>query len=183
MGLRTARWPGCFLCLLSVAAAIWADEPAATSKPPAPKAKDGQPLNPRGKPNTDSFTDLNARYFVWQDAEGWHLRTASKKGNVVKFEGTIELSEGQFGKLRRIGLEGKGKYADAWQVDAERQKIEFRIFTAGSFDGFDFTVARGMNATVTYDLKIGEKVRSDRVFVGENMKRPAELPLVLAVEP
>jgi hypothetical protein len=155
---------------------------AAESGATLTKAKNGEPLSAKGKPKTDSFTDKAARFFVWNDDDGWHLRTASHNG-VAKFEGTIESSDGQFGKLRPIGLESKGKAADAWQADAARKKIEFRIHTGGSFDGFDFSLPRNDPGTLTFTLKIAEKERPGRVFVGREMQTPAELPLVLPGAP
>ncbi|HUQ72147.1 MAG TPA: hypothetical protein VM165_21655, partial [Planctomycetaceae bacterium] len=63
------------------------------------------------------------------------------------------------------------------------QKIEFRITTAGSFDGFDFTLPKNDPGTLTFTLKIGDKDRPGRVFVGREMQTPTELPLVLAAAP
>lgn len=168
--------------VVGIAALVAAQEPAATNAPKLSVAKSGEPLSAKGKPKTDSFTDKAARYFVWHDDEGWHLRSASNAG-LVKFEGAIESSDGQFGKLRPIGLESKGKNPDVWQADAARKKIEFRIFTAGSFDGFDFSLPRNDSGTLTFTLKIGDKDRPARVFVGREMETPTELPLVLKSAP
>jgi hypothetical protein len=163
--------------LVGLAAAI-----LAADAPKVSTAKGGKSLVATGKPKTESFTDKQARYFLWHDDEGWHIRTASNAGS-VKFEGTIESSTGQFGKLRPVGLEVKGKNPDLWQVDEKRQKIEFRITTSGSFDGFDFSLPKNDSGTLTFTLKIGDKERPGRVFVGREMQTPAELPLVLAGAP
>lgn len=174
-----SRFAGWLLVGLSTLA--FAADPAAEA-PKLSVGKDGKPLSPKGTPKTDSFTDKSARYFVWHDDGGWHLRSASNNG-LATFEGTIESSNGQFGKLRAIGLETKGKAADAWQANPERRKIEFRIHTSGSFDGFDFSLPNNDPGTVTFTLKIGDKERPGRVFVGRDMKNPAELPLVLSAAP
>lgn len=130
-------------------------------------------LNPRGKPEQDLVKVKDARYFVWQDSEGWHLRTASKA--TVKFIGSVSLTRGTFGRLRTVGLEKRGRYPDLWEVSPERDRIAFDIFTGGSFDGFDFDV-RGKGATIEYELKISKesKAMPKRIFIGRDNVHPAE---------
>ena len=52
----------------------------------------------------------NARYYIWQTSDGWHVRTAAK--GLTRFTGSLQLKHATFGKLRPIGLEKKGRYPD-----------------------------------------------------------------------
>ncbi len=130
-----------------------------------------KPLDPRGRAD-EKFIKVPVRYYVWHDAEGWHLRTASQKDQVRKFHGKIKLVGGTFNKLREIGLERKGKSADNSKVNAARTEIEFTIFTSGSFDGYDFTINGGKDARVEFALQRGGKERPDEIFVGGKGQHP-----------
>jgi hypothetical protein len=147
---------------------------------------DAPKVNARGQPadaRVGKLTDQPPRYYVWHDAQGWHLRSASKEKNFVHFTGSIELTKGEFGQLRPIGLESKGKYADRWSVDANRKKLQFDIHTSGSFDGFDFTVAKDQTGEMQCDLNIGGKAMPKRIFVGKDSEHPRELPFSVPVAP
>ncbi len=143
-------------------------------------------VNPSGQPadaHEGKLVDQPPRYYVWYDTEGWHLRSAAKGKALAHFTGTIELTQGEFGKLRPIGLEAKGKYPDRWQIDAARRKLDFDIHTSSSFDGFDFTVAKDQMGELKFDLNIGGKPMSKRVFVGKDSEHPAELPFAILAKP
>jgi hypothetical protein len=154
---------------------------------PAAKTKEGAEISPNGQPvdaREGKISDQPPRYYVWVDPQGWHLRCAAKKGGHVRFEGTLELSDGEFGRLRPVGLEKKpGKVMDAWGVDATRRKLEFKIFTAGSFDGLDFTIAKAKEAQISFDLKITDKPAPGRTFIGKDSVHPAASPFSLPAEP
>jgi hypothetical protein len=93
----------------------------------APEQIDPQTV--KGKPEQDLVKVRNARYFVWHDGSGWHLRTASR--GLAKYGGPIQLKGGSFGKLRAIGLERKAKRSDRWAVNEDRTELRFEIHTAG----------------------------------------------------
>lgn len=139
-------------------------------------------ISPQGKPEQKLVKVDTARYFVWQDSEGWHLRTASR--GLVKFTGSITLSSGTFGKLRTAGLEKKGKYPDQWELNGQRNKVLFEVFTSNSFDGFDFDV-RGKEAAVEFELKIGKEARSmpKRIFIGADNAHPEQVKFSFPAEP
>jgi hypothetical protein len=166
-----------FLALLS--AIGHAEDPPSTS---LTNAAGGEPLRVTGLPKTDEFTKLEYRYFVWNDSNGWHLRTTTQKA-LRKFEGTITSSHDPFGKLRPIGLESNGKHKDLWEVDEGRKTIRFTIWTAKKFDGFDFDLPNNPDATLTFDLKIDGKDRPRHVFVGRTLQTPGALPLVVPAAP
>jgi len=135
-------------------------------------------LSPNGRPVQDKVKVKSMRYFVWNDSSGWHLRTASKAKR--KFIGTIKLTEGTFGKMRAVGLENKGKMADRWVVNKERNEIQFEILTAGSFDGFDISAKGSGSAKVEFDLKFMDPTRAGtkpesqpkKIFIGRIEQHP-----------
>jgi hypothetical protein len=156
-----------------------------TAVAPATNAQ-GEAISPKGQSadvREGKLTDRPPRYYIWTDPQGWHLRSAAKEGGVIKFEGSIELTGGEFGKLRPVGLEAKGKFADAWRVDETRRKIDFKIFTSGAFDGFDFTISKAKDAQVQFDMKIGPNYAPARVFIGKDNAHPKMVPFSLPAEP
>jgi hypothetical protein len=162
---------------LIAATPIPADSFAEESKPraaPTPTEKTGEDtaiLKPRGRPEGKDL-DVPARYYVWTDDDGWHLRTAARR--TTRFEGVIRLKQGSFEKLRAIGLESKGKFPDSWTVNKDRTEIKFDIHTAGSFDGFDFTLKNAKEAVVGFDLQVSGKPQPQKIFVGKDNAHPKE---------
>jgi hypothetical protein len=155
----------------------------------APSASDESPVtieagDVQGKPEQNLVKVDNARYFVWHDSKGWHLRTAARA--LTQFSGSIRIEEGTIGKLRPIGLEAKGKNPDRWAVNAERTEIHFEIHTAGSFDGFDFDIAGGKpSARIMFDLSQGQQGRRlpRRVFLGRDGKHPQKSHFEVPADP
>lgn len=137
-----------------------------------PVDADGDPIDPHHR-FSDDLTEQPARFYLWYDDEGWHLRSTTPK-NVFKFTGTITVSNGTFGLLRDVGFERRGRYADSARVTADHTRIEFTIFTSTAFDGIEFTV-NGADATVTFeDLNIRQRIYRNRIFIGNNGQYPAE---------
>lgn len=159
----------CFLASLSIllttGSALWAED-----------------LSPIGKPEQDLVQVNNARYYVWHDSTGWHLRTASRA--VATFSGSIKLDGGTFGKLRTIGFETKGSAADRWGVNPDRTELRFEIVTGGSFDGFDFDV-RGSDAQIEFDLKMFKtpQARPGRIYIGRSGTHPKEATFRFPADP
>jgi hypothetical protein len=142
-----------------------------TAVAPATNAQ-GEAISPKGQSadvREGKLTDRPPRYYIWTDPQGWHLRSAAKEGGVIKFEGSIELTGGEFGKLR--------------PVDETRRKIDFKIFTSGAFDGFDFTISKAKDAQVQFDMKIGPNYAPARVFIGKDNAHPKMVPFSLPAEP
>ena len=123
-----------------------------------------------GRPE-DKELNVSSRYYLWSDPDGWHIRSCCKDGYFATFKGEIALNGGTFEKFRTIELERKGKHPDAWQVSADRTKLEFVINSSDHPDGFDFTV-KGKDATVTFDLKVGGKEQPKRIFIGHDNLHP-----------
>lgn len=176
------------ICLCSVALLVAVPDVRAQDEAPAEDSAGGLPLDMEGAPIdphhrfSDDLTEHPARYFIWYDDEGWHLRSTTPK-NVFKFEGKITVEGGTFGRMRTVGFEQRGRYADSANASPDRTTIEFTIFTSTAFDGFDFTV-NGSDARVTFEeLKIGQRVYRNRIFVGEQGQHPEETTFSFPARP
>jgi hypothetical protein len=165
----------CLLALLLLGTAAGADDE--TTEVEVSQSIDGEPLNPQGR-FSDDLTGQTPRYYVWRDVEGWHLRTASQNGRLIKFTGSITLHGATFSKLRSVGLERRGGAADTWTVAEDRSQVDFEILTTSSFDGFDFTVSQD-DAYITFDLTMGKRKFPKRIFIGRDGQHPAETEFTL----
>lgn len=160
----------CLSALLVTAALAVAAPPDQKPARSGANPEESRPLNPRGRMD-DHPTDKPARYYLWEDVEGWHLRSCSR--HVNKFEGQVRIEQGKFRKLRPIGIDPKGRGADQWVVNKERNELKFRLSTAQLFDGFDFTV-EGLDAELEFELLINGKRMPARIFVGRDGQHPPE---------
>lgn len=130
-------------------------------------------IDPNGKPPQELVKVKSARYFVWYDSNGWHLRTASK--NYRTFDGAIKLIDGTFGKMRTVGIDKH----DKWEINADRTEMQFKLNTGGSFDGFDFDI-RGKEVKLEFDLKtLGGQSRPGAIFIGRDQKHPEKAQFTL----
>lgn len=145
---------------------------AADKKPPGP-------IDPRGRPD-ERLMKQERRYYVWEDAEGWHIRSASQY--LHKFEGVIRLTGGEFRKCRPIGLESKGSGADGWLLNKERTELKFLIYTSTSFDGFDFDCGRG-TTEIEFELMVAGKNEPKRIFIGRQGMNPKSTKFKLPADP
>ena len=134
-------------------------------------AENRKQLDPRGRME-GSPTNQPARYYVWHDQDGWHVRSCSRLVN--EFQGTIRVSGGTIRKCRPIGLDLRGKRPDRWSLSKDRREITFRTFTSTVFDGFDFSVD-APDATVEFELLINEKKMPRRIFVGRDGAHPSDV--------
>lgn len=164
--------PSAILCTLLLVpyGNTFDQQPSAGAAQPQQTRPEEQPLNPRGRPD-EKFVKVPQRYYVWHDAEGWHLRTAAQR-DIRKFHGTIRLTGGTFHKLRTVGFERKGKYADSSRVNADRTKIDFTIFTSTSYDGYDFTIKGDADAKVEFELFRGGRKFPKEIFIGDEGQHP-----------
>ena len=157
--------------VLAALHAVASDEKSANEKQP--------PLDPRGRME-GSPTDKPARYYVWHDEEGWHLRSCSRLVN--QFQGTVRVSGGALRKCRPIGLDPKGRGADQWALSKERRELKFAMATAQSFDGFDFSVD-DPKATLEFELLINDKEMPARIFIGRDGQHPKSAKFALPADP
>lgn len=166
----------CFLIAFGPVATLIADD-APPAEIEVTQSIDGEPLDPQGR-FSDNLTRQTPRYYVWRDTEGWHLRSASQRGRLVRFHGSIVLTGGTFNKLRPVGLETRGSAADSWQVAEDRSRVDFEIKTTSSFDGFDFTI-NDRDAFITFDLSMGNRKFLKRIYIGSDGQHPAKAEFTL----
>ncbi len=136
-------------------------------------------IDPRGRPE-ERLMKQERRYFIWNDAEGWHIRSASQY--LHKFEGKIRLTGGEFRKCRPVGLETKGTGADRWLLNKERTELQFLINTSTSFDGFDFDCGRG-TTEIEFDLMVAGAKEPKRIFIGRDAAHPQATTFKLPADP
>jgi hypothetical protein len=161
--------PGRTFALLAAAWVACCFPSAVADQPQAVETR--SELDPRGRME-GSPTDKPARYYVWHDQDGWHLRSCSRLVN--QFQGTVRVSGGTIRKCRPIGLDLRGKQADRWGLSKDRRELTFHTFTSTSFDGFDFNVD-APDATLEFELLINEKKMPRRIFIGRNGAHPADV--------
>jgi hypothetical protein len=138
-------------------------------------------LDPFDRPE-GSIVDQTARYYVWFDDKGWHIRTTAKGAR--DFEGAIKVKDAKIKSCVSIGLkEGKQKgRPDLWKVNGSRSELTFQFRTGTKSDGFDLVV-EGEEGQIEFDLSIGGKKNPKAVFVGRGLQHPAENPFSLPAAP
>ncbi|MBP2643501.1 MAG: hypothetical protein H6Q67_1388 [Firmicutes bacterium] len=98
-------------------------------------------------------------YFIWQDNDGLHLRTASPETKHV-FSGSVRTNgifEDTFEKSPRDG--------DSFHVNEGRDKITFQFTNIGDTAGIDLHVTDG--TYVTFNLSMdGDPIDPDLIFIG-----------------
>ena len=136
----------------------------------------GDPINPRGKPANTGAGKIE-HYAVWQDEEGWHIRTMTKEYE-HHFRGVIEVRGGEFVQVKGYKLEHRGPQRDLFIEGPEHHVINFDFSTKGSVDGLDFRV-KGKEPMLSFTLTIGEKgpkFEPGRIFIGKMGAHPSSNP-------
>jgi hypothetical protein len=152
------------------------EERKASKKKPTARA-----LNPWDRPE-GSIVDQPARYYVWYDKQGWHLRTTAKKGR--HFHGKIRVSNAKIASCLSVGLKNdkQKKATDSWRVNESRSELEFDFRTARLSDGFDWVV-EGDEGEIEFELYIDKAQNPRTVFVGRGLEHPTETPFRLPATP
>lgn len=120
-----------------------------------------------GRP-TALRSGANFSYWVWRDAEGWHLRTTSARKD-HKFQGRIRAqTPGAISDIKAVSMEHNKKGSDRLSLDGG--ELVFQLFTSGKNDGFDFKVSRG--GCVEFFLQIDGDSDPTRIYLGQNQTRP-----------
>ena len=182
--------PLAVLCLTELAAAQPAPavrgqsmQTQAPQKPGAKRPAGRKALDPIGRPD-GQIHDQTARFYVWFDKSGWHVRTTAKQ--VRRFSGTIRLTEARVKSCLPIGLKERQKAAaDALRVKPDRSEVQFAFRSSTASDGFDLQVESGSGdgGEIEFDLAIDDQRNARTVFVGKARQQPGRLPFRVAVEP
>lgn len=133
-------------------------------------------VNPVGEPI--GLAKGNAvRYFLWYDAEGWHLRTDSD-GKAHVFNGSVSVIGGKVTAITDFeNLEAgkKKRKADLGVVNKSKDRITFKFTTSKKRDGFDFQVDDAAKE-IRFTLLIDGKAAPQRVLIGPaSQPAPAEV--------
>ncbi len=153
-------------------------EIAAQKKPADGKSaknkKQSEPLDPTGRPEGPLAAKLgvkSARYFVWYDKQGWHLRTTA--GGTRRFHGTMKVTDGTIASCISVGLKGDGKKSqDAWRVGPQRKVLEFDFRTSTASDGLDIRID-GDDAELEFNLLIDGQAKAASHLSRQEAAKPA----------
>lgn len=176
----------CFLRAMLLTAGIASLVCCAAAQGPAPRSKGTsakakvQKLNPWNRPE-GSIVDQTARYYVWYDASGWHIRCTAK--GLRTFHGAVRLKNARIKSCLPVGLsDGKQKgKPDAWRVNDKRSELTFRFRTANKSDGFDIGVDG--DGTIEFELSIDDQQKPQAIFVGQKKRHPQKSPFSQPVTP
>ncbi len=139
---------------------------ACASAPPAP-AEAPRPTIAPGRPDFEG--GKSAGYWIWADAEGWHLRTTSA-GQLVDYAGVVSPVGGSIQGLRPVRQAGYPK------LELTQRGIEFSIPNKGEVEGFDWRVTSGCNR---FELRASGEVEPGMVRLGGMGASPSQLPFEL----
>jgi len=140
-------------------------------------------VNPVGEPR--GLTQGNAvRYFLWCDAEGWHVRTDSG-GKPHVFNGSLSVKGGKITAISDFeNLEAgkRKKKADLGIVNNARNQITFKFTTSKKRDGFDFQVDESAKE-IRFNFLIDGKTAPHRVLIGPASQPAPTDVLILPAHP
>lgn len=106
-------------------------------------------------------------YAIWQDSRGVHL-VVTTKGQPHTFTGTIKTD----GKIRNIDGDYLEKN-DKIKISHDRERLNFKLFTAGTTDKIDFEVQNGHR--LKFDLYIdGQPIDEKEIYIGNEGIHPGD---------
>ena len=138
-------------------------------------------VDPFGRPDGE-INDQPARYYLWHDADGWHLRTTARRNR--NFTGVIRVKDAKIASCVSIGLRNDRQKTttDAWQVNNDRNELQFKFVTGKLSDGFDLAV-KGDDGQIEFDLKIDNQSNPKEIFIGRDRKHPSKSPFTFPTKP
>lgn len=144
-----------------------------------PKRKaPAQPLDPFERPE-GSIIGQSARFYVWYDKGGWHVRTTAI--NLRRFHGTIRVKGAQIASCLSVGLRHDQKQHDTWHVNENRDELTFDFTTGKKSDGIDFKVDG--EGELEFELTVEGEKRPRTVFIGRKQQHPPAIPFELPAAP
>lgn len=122
--------------------------------------------------NPDQLEHGAKGYFVWHNAEGWHLRTHDDPNGAV-FSGRIRTN-GTFHDVDLVRAES----TEHLSVGDGGHVIHFRFKTYDHLDGLNFRVEGG--SEITFDLETnGHQTARRHIFIGDAGRHPGHNPFTL----
>jgi hypothetical protein len=172
--MQCVRWLG----LLAVAAVALALPPAVAQEE-KPKLEE---IDAKGKPK-DLKAGQSARYVIWSDKDGWHLRVTTA-ASLTAFNGVIEPVGGKITSVRLNpgkALPGGLRAPPAIQTQSATFSVKLKI-SKGIIDGVD--VQLDDNATaVKFTLKVDDQDAPKQIFIGPKGMHPQEATFYLPARP
>ena len=104
-------------------------------------------------------------YFLWQDKEGFHLRTTSN-GGIHNFSGTVR-TDGRFKDV----LENYKGDSDFLEVNKSQNKMKYNITASEEEEGIDFQLSYGSYIKFSLSLD-NEAINSNEIFIGKDGWHP-----------
>ncbi len=155
-------------------------------RPPDPEAKMpvkptrwNQRLDPDGEPAAFGRSK-SARYAVWRDRDGWHLRTTSDR-RTHRFQGEVRIEGGSFVQVNSY-RNAREKPAAHWKFKPNKQELVFDFQSHERLDGVRFRVNPGADR-VMFTLRIDGSDEVGQVYVGRKNQFPEVLPMALPAWP
>jgi hypothetical protein len=174
------RAAACCIVLVSLAWGQAAPSPA-DDPPAAPDLAtllaNAEGIDPEGRPKNYELAD-QARFYLWRDDDGWHLRTVGPAKQAHGFRGTVRLHGTKFLKLTPVGLDKRNDSAD---VNAAGTELTFKFTTSNKFDGVDINLAKADAAHIEFDLLLNGGKSPKRVFIGTAAANPTKHQFALKV--
>lgn len=169
------------VALTALVPCLLAQEPATKAKKKAKTKTQPVVLDPFDRPE-GAIHDQTARYYLWYDKEGWHLRGTAKGARM--FSGVIRLKDAKIKSCVPIGLtDGKQKgHVDAIKFNEARNELKFSFRTANLSDGFDLAVD-GEEGQIEFELSIDAKKNPKAIFIGRGRQNPDANPVTLPAMP
>lgn len=168
----------------AVSPALPQDKPAANKKAAKkPDKKDEKadppPIDPWNRPE-GSIVEKTARYYIWYDSNGWHLRACSIR--LRNFHGVVRVTNGKVKSCIPVGLKERTKVKDLWTVNADRSELKFSFSTSTKSDGLDIKF-EGDEAQLEFDLNIDQDRAAKLMYIGKNEEHPTRNPFTLPAVP
>lgn len=104
-------------------------------------------------------------YFLWQDKEGFHLRTTSN-GDIHNFSGTVRTD----GRFKNVLESYKGD-SDYLEVNKSQNKIKYNITASEEEEGIDFQLSYGSYIKFSLSLD-SEAINPNEIFIGKDGWHP-----------
>ena len=181
-GLRWLLAAGCgLLILIATPKQGAAQTPPAKKKAAAGGAGEAQKIDPFDRPE-GSIVNQSARFYVWYDKQGWHVRSTAKAGRA--FAGVIRLKDAKVKSCVPIGLrDGKQKgVADMVKFNDDRSNVKFTFRTGQFSDGIDLVVD-GDAGQIEFELTIDGKQNPKAIFIGSGKQHPTSSPFTFPAAP
>jgi hypothetical protein len=149
------------------------------SKSAVKKSQKNQDLDPEGEP-AEFFKVRGARYAVWRDRQGWHLRTSSDK-KAHHYKGQVRVEGGLVEQLSSYRGE-KIAPAAHWKLKPNKQEVAFDFKSNERFDGIRFRISPAASRVV-FALELDSETDPYLVYIGRKNLFPEVLPMSLPAWP